>query len=181
MQRKTKLFKRASLFATLAIAGAAILALAIPVTPSAAVSAPQNANSSTTTNTNTAPKPKQVGSVRKDKAKQGEAGGTDANIKTARSTANAKESAGAQVAPQAKGGPKSRATVCRFHVDNRTRYSIDIYTDGNYRGSVGPWDDVFGYVEYGASLYARADFDDGTFVFWRRTATGCPMTWTLVP
>ena len=113
-------------------------------------------------------------------AEKGAAGGTDTNIKTARSS-NAKNGAASEpAAPPAKGGPKSRASMCRFHVDNSTPYTIDVYTDGDYRGTAAPWDDLYGWVEYGATLYARADFDDGTYLYWRGTANSCPKTWTLV-
>src|SRR5262245_32615216 len=48
-------------------------------------------------------------------------------------------------APPEKGGPKTRGASCRVHVDNRTLYYVDIYTDGSYRGQVSPWGDSYGY------------------------------------
>jgi len=181
MLRIMKSPRLSTVIAAVLVLTAVIIATLVAETKNSSVNAmslAQNANSqNSNTNTNSAAPQKPKGTSRSDKAKKGEAGGTDTNIKTARS---ANSPSAEQAAPQAKGGPKSRATACRFHVDNRTPFTIDIYTDGDFRGSVGPWDDVYGYVEYGAALYARADFADGTFLYWKRTAGACPMTWTLL-
>ena len=151
----------------------AAMATALMTAGSAAVP-PQNK----TTEAKTPAKSQRKHQARGDKAQIGQAGSADTNIKMQR-TPNSKNASAP--APQAKGGPKSRAELCRFHVDNRTAYTIDVYTDGDYRGSVGPWDDVYGWIEDGASLYARADFDDGTYKYWNRRASYCPMTWILYP
>ena len=179
MARTISYVKRAStilLFGLLAFVMVGALLTVIPNDSSLAAASgttPQN------TNANTAPKKQSRPRARGDKAQKGEAGGTDANIKTPRAPNT--QGGAANPAPAAKGGPKSRATACRFHLDNRTPYSIDIYTDGSYRGTAAPWDDLYGWVEYGADLYAKAPFIDGTFLYWHRPATSCPMTWILNP
>ena len=67
-------------------------------------------------------------------------------------------------------------------VDNYTGYSIDIYVDGNYRGSVGPYDKrVTWAVPGNTRLYGKATFDDGTYLYWGPTVTytGYEYTWKL--
>jgi hypothetical protein len=181
MARTTYYVKRASAILLFGVLAFAMIGAAFAIIPNdssvAAASgiAPQNTNAGTTR----APKKHRTPKARGDKAQKGEAGGTDTNIKTPRAANN--QGAAGSPAPAAKGGPKSRATACSFHVDNRTPYYIDIYTNGNYRGTVAPWDDLYGYVEYGAALYGRAEFEDGTFLYWRRSSASCPMTWILTP
>ncbi len=77
--------------------------------------------------------------------------------------------------PPDKGGAKTRGGACGLHVDNRTRWIIKIFVDGHYRGAVGPYGDVGGVVGSGwpTTLYARADFEDGTVMKWGPKMFNC--------
>ena len=69
-------------------------------------------------------------------------------------------------------------------VDNWTGYYIDIYVNGNYRGSVSPWDKRVTWAIPGTNtLYAKAVFDDGSYLYWgpKVTYTGYQYTWRLNP
>ena len=95
---------------------------------------------------------------------RGESGAKDENIKQDRAAndPNAK-----MEAPPEKGGPKTRQAACRVHIDNRTPWYIDVYTDGNYRGQVSPYGDSYGWVGCGGTvLYGRATFTDGSVKTW---------------
>ena len=95
---------------------------------------------------------------------RGDSGAKDENIKQDRAPndPNAKIEA-----PPEKGGPKTRQAACRIHIDNRTPYYVDIYTDGNYRGQVSPFGDSFGWVGCGDTIfYGRATFTDGSVKTW---------------
>ena len=99
---------------------------------------------------------------------RGEAGAKDENVKKDRqpNDPNAKVEA-----PPAKGGTKGRSSYCRVHFDNRTGLYINLYTDGNYRGEISPYDDLYGWVGCGnTNLYARAVFRDGSVQTWGPTA-----------
>ena len=96
---------------------------------------------------------------------RGGAGEKDDNIKQDRAPndPNAKTEA-----PPDKGGAKSRQYAsCQIHIDNRTPWYVDIYTDGNYRGQISPWGDSYGYVGCGGTVfYGRATFTDGSVRTW---------------
>ena len=101
------------------------------------------------------------------KAQKTTARGTEAdpNIKSD----SAVNSPNAQMdAPEAKGGPKTRgAAGCKVEFDNRTRLLIKTFVDGKYRGTMDPFGDAYIYVQPGeTSVYARADYDDGTYSYW---------------
>jgi len=69
-------------------------------------------------------------------------------------------------------------------IDNWTGYYIDIYVDNSYRGTVSPWDKKVTWAIPGATkLYAKAVFDDGTYLYWgpSTTTTGYQYTWKLNP
>ncbi|MBC8343211.1 MAG: hypothetical protein ISR55_07110 [Bacteroidetes bacterium] len=52
---------------------------------------------------------------------------------------------------------KSRGDDCRVVVDNWTGYSVDIYVDGDYAGTVGAWSDGYTYTAEGqTSLYGKS-------------------------
>ncbi len=98
---------------------------------------------------------------------EGERGGTDANIKDD-SMIN---TAGAEFAgPKEKagsGGTRGGAGVCKVMLDNRTQLKIKIYVDGSFRGVIAPFGDSVTYTGAGATtVYARAEFDDGSAVYW---------------
>lgn len=110
--------------------------------------------------------------------------GPDQNIKT-RDVTNRKEEQTIP-APPRKGGAKTRgAPVATLHVDNSTPLYVDIYVDGDYRGTLAPWGDWYADGQCNAYvLYAVARFDDGSKVTWgpTTTASGCTdQTWTLKP
>lgn len=77
--------------------------------------------------------------------------------------------------PPAKGGPASRGgAACEVRFDNSTKLYIKVYIDGKYRGTIGPYDDAIGYAYPGETrVYARADFDDGTYVYWGPKTYDC--------
>ena len=99
--------------------------------------------------------------------------------------ADAKNDPNASVeAPPDKGGKKSRAGVCRLHVDNRTSLIIKIFVDGDYVGTVSAYGDAQGYYSAGSrTVYARADFTDGSWRYWGPTGIPCygTFTWALQP
>lgn len=69
-------------------------------------------------------------------------------------------------------------------VDNWTGYYIDIYVNGNYRGTVSPYDKRVTWAIPGTNtLYAKAVFDDGSYLYWgpKVTYTGYTYTWKLNP
>jgi hypothetical protein len=91
--------------------------------------------------------------------------GADPNIKSDKQTNDPTDKT---EAPEAKGGPRSRGgSGCRVQLDNRTRYIIKVYVDGYYRGTMSPYGDSYVYVAPGETkVYARADFDDGSYSYW---------------
>ncbi|MFZ9388658.1 MAG: hypothetical protein ACO25B_12330 [Chitinophagaceae bacterium] len=69
-------------------------------------------------------------------------------------------------------------------VDNWTGYYIDIYVNGNYRGTVSPYDKRVTWAIPGTNtLYGKAVFNDGSYLYWgpKVTATGYTYTWKLNP
>ena len=99
------------------------------------------------------------------KAQKSRGAGEDENIKVKQGK-NEPEAPG-EPAPAEKGGEKTRGGACRVHFDNSTPWYVSVYVDGAYQGQVGPYGDAVEY--YGGSsgtIYARADFTDGTFVYW---------------
>lgn len=67
-------------------------------------------------------------------------------------------------------------------IDNYTNFTIDIYVDGNYRGTIAAWDKRTTWAVPGnTKLYAKATFDDGTYYYWGPDVvlTGYEYTWQL--
>jgi hypothetical protein len=67
-------------------------------------------------------------------------------------------------------------------VDNYTGYSVDIYVDGSFRGTIAPYDKKVTWAVPGNTrLYAKATFDDGSYLYWGpgTTYTGYEYTWKL--
>ena len=57
--------------------------------------------------------------------------------------------------------------TCNIDLINETGYVIDIYIDGKFRGTMGEYDANYTTTGTGATkLYARAEFDDGSFLYW---------------
>lgn len=138
----------------------------------------QNANSSTT---NAAP-PKSSSAKQRGKPKVTELKGTkgeaarggeaDPNIKEGKET----NDPNAQIdAPPKKGGATTRGGgYCEVQFDNRTKWYIKVYVDGIYRGTLSPYGDGVVYAQPGStSVYARADFDDGTYYRWGPSSYSC--------
>ena len=109
------------------------------------------------------------------KGSKGEAsrgGEADANIKMGKETNDASVQ---MDAPPSKGGAVSRGGgYCEVQFDNRSRWYIKVYVDGNYRGTLSPYGDAVVYALPGSTtVYARADFDDGTFYTWGPSNYSC--------
>lgn len=67
-------------------------------------------------------------------------------------------------------------------IDNYTGYSIDIYVDGSFRGTIAPYDKKVTWAVPGnTSLYGKATFDDGSYLYWGPNTiyTGYEYTWQL--
>lgn len=95
---------------------------------------------------------------------------TDKNIKQ---EAMANDPKARHDAPAAKGG-KSKGGGCRVQLDNSTEWFIRIYVDGIYRGTMDPWGDNSVYVLPGdTTVYARADFTDGSYRYWGPKVYDC--------
>jgi hypothetical protein len=119
------------------------------------------------------------------KAQAGRAAGAeDPNIKSRERPTNKADADTAFPAPPKKGGPRTRGVLCGVHVDNRTPYYIDVFVDGEFADTVTPWGDVYSYAYAGiTNLYARADFEDGSYKWWGPSDVNCRrdtvFTWTL--
>lgn len=109
-------------------------------------------------------------------AARGAAAGPDENIDAA-SGSNVRDAA-ALAAPASKAAPGTASrgsSDCQVHFDNRSTLYISTYADGTYRGSLGPWGDVYSYVIAGPTrLYARATFSDGSVTTWGPRMVDCP-------
>lgn len=106
--------------------------------------------------------------------------GPDQNIKQD-DAANMKGAKGMRLAPPSKGGPVPKGDAGIIHVDNHTTLYVKIYVDGDFRGTVEPWGDLYLTNLCGSTvLYARAYYDDGTYDYWGPTSDNfCSTTWTL--
>ena len=87
-------------------------------------------------------------------------------------------------APAGQGGPRRRGGTGRIHVDNHTPWYIEIFVDGNYTGTVGPWGDLYRYADPASyEMYGKANFDDGSERTWGPRTIEVPegrtMTWEL--
>ncbi|HEY9362159.1 MAG TPA: hypothetical protein VIQ00_02775 [Chitinophagaceae bacterium] len=67
-------------------------------------------------------------------------------------------------------------------IDNWTGYTIDVYVDGDYRGTIAAWDKKVTWAIPGnTKLYAKATFSDGSYLYWGPSTvkTGYEYTWKL--
>lgn len=96
----------------------------------------------------------------------------DANIKSDKQT---NDPSAKSEAPSKKGGAATRGGGnCEVRLDNRTNLLIKIYVDGIYRGTLSPYGDGVVYVGVGStSVYARADFEDGSYLYWGPSTYSC--------
>ena len=96
----------------------------------------------------------------------------DANIKNDKQTNDPNAKA---APPPGKGGATTRGGGnCEVRVDNWTNYYIKIYVDGIYRGVLDRYGDAVIYVGVGETrVYGRADFDDGSYLYWGPKTYDC--------
>lgn len=91
---------------------------------------------------------------------------------------------GKPAAPTSSRGDVYGADYSDVVIDNWTGYYIDIYVNGNYRGTISPYDKKVTWAIPGVNtLYAKAVFNDGSYLYWgpKVTATGYQYTWKLNP
>ncbi len=109
--------------------------------------------------------------------------GADANVKSTSAQNDSKKAA----EPAIKKDGKTRGYgpyTCVVHVDNRTGWIINAFIDGSFRGVVGGGGDLYVATGNGpTTFYARADFDNGTYIPWGPRSFTCSgtYTWTLWP
>ncbi len=106
------------------------------------------------------------------KSNKGTATGEDPNITTGDlpNTMNSPKTP-----PASKGGNSKGAAGCKVIFDNYTNYRIKLYVNGAFRGTLGGYDDAYLYVTPSRNtvVYARADFDDGSYLYWGPTTYDC--------
>ena len=111
--------------------------------------------------------------VSSSKSATGSKGGdTDPNIKEGEA-ANNMEAPG--TLPTAKGGKsKGAAYDCEVQLDNWSAWIVKIYINGAYRGylSAGAESTLY-YTPGQTTIYARADFTDGTYYYWGPKTYNC--------
>lgn len=106
---------------------------------------------------------------------------TDANIKSMSALNSPGQKA---IAPEGKGDGKSRGSSCSVNFENYTPWKIQCYIDGYYYGLVHGYGSGSASITPGsASLYAVADFDDGSRLTWGPRSITCSgsYTWNLKP
>ena len=105
------------------------------------------------------------------KAQKPRGSGADENIKKDKAV---NDPAAIVPAPPGKGGEKSRGLVCGIVLDNYTQWYVQFYVDGLYWGAAGPYGEVSGLAFAGGTkVYARADFIDGTWLYWGPQVFNC--------
>lgn len=120
----------------------------------------------------------------KANAQAGKAGAADPNVKKADVTNDPKAAAGKAPAHRGATTRGFGPGVCGVAVENWTALYTKIYVDGTYRGTLGPWDEGIVFTGSGATtMYARADFTDGSYKYWGPSVVNCPRggrhTWEL--
>lgn len=78
--------------------------------------------------------------------------------------------------PTAKGGGKGKGAAydCEVQLDNWTAYNVKIYINGNYRGVLsGGGESTLYYTPGQTTIYARADFTDGSYYTWGPKTYSC--------
>lgn len=97
--------------------------------------------------------------------------GADPNIKT-------EKPSGDVVVPKER-GPVYGDNYCDVNLENHSGYSIDIYIDGDYRGTIGPWENRVSWAIPGKTiLYGKSI---GGTVYWGPQQVDCGYiyTWRL--
>ena len=85
-------------------------------------------------------------------------------------------SRGMVMAAPKKSGGKARGAGDIFHVNNHTGYSIDIYVNGGYVGTVGPYGDLYCPDDTGGEYTARG-VSGG--LHWGTISFSTPFEWNL--
>ena len=99
----------------------------------------------------------------KASAQSSRGGGQDSNIK---SDNKANDPNAKTPPPPEKSGTRG-ARGCAVDVNNYTAWYVDIYVNGVFTGTVGPWGNGFVYPPaMGSALYGRANFTDGSWKYW---------------
>ena len=114
--------------------------------------------------------------VVKTQAQSSRGGGADTNIKTDRAPND----------PNGTAKPAGKGRGCSVEVNNNTGWYVDIYVNGVYTGTVGPWGSGWAYPPVaGSNLYGRANFTDGSWKYWGPREFGCSQgsvnTWDITP
>ncbi|HLZ44180.1 MAG TPA: hypothetical protein VKQ05_00705 [Gemmatimonadales bacterium] len=107
---------------------------------------------------------------------------TDENIKKPRAAND--PAAAAIPAPANKGGNQTRGAASVVHLDNWTNYYIDLYVNGEFCATSGPWGDAYCLVPSGSAvLYGKANFTDGSSLTWgpRAAYVDGNYDWKLTP
>lgn len=103
--------------------------------------------------------------------------GSDPNIKEGEELNNPGAAMGQKMTmPIAKGGGTSKgaSSDCEVQFDNRTDLNVKTYVNGRYRGAMGGYNDAYMYINPGyITVYARADFTDGTYQSWGPQSYNC--------
>ena len=100
-------------------------------------------------------------------------GEKDPNIKTENAPNSPNENGRL---PVIKGGLKTRGGGdCKVIFGNYTDYRINLYVNGTYRGTAASYGDAYLYLAPNPEtiVYARADFADGSFLFWGPESYDC--------
>lgn len=83
------------------------------------------------------------------------------------------------VVPKPAENDKARGGYCKVIVDNWTGYTIDVYVDGDYAGTIAAWDEGYTMAIAGRTkLYAQSV---GGTVYWGPSYVDCntEYTWKL--
>ncbi len=79
--------------------------------------------------------------------------------------------------PISKGGGKGKgggASDCEVQLDNWTSWNVKMYINGNFRGTLSGGNESYLYYTPGKlTLYARADFSDGSYLYWGPKSYTC--------
>lgn len=150
-----------------------IVALALVFGAALATSAPAQEKKAAAADSNTIKATAQAGKA-----------GADPNVKKADVTNDSKAAAGKAPAHRGATTRGFGPGVCGVVAENWTSLYVKIYVDGTYRGTLGPWDEGVVFTGSGATtMYARADFTDGSYKYWGPSIVNCPRggrhTWEL--
>jgi hypothetical protein len=121
--------------------------------------------------------------VIKAPAQSSRGGGADPNIKSEAKPAN---DPNVKTPPPPEKSGQRGARGCAVEVSNYTAWFVNIYSNGVYVGTVGPWANGVTYPPMvGSAVYARANFTDGSWKYWGPRQFVCAQggiySWELTP